>query len=54
MLTGITSWGSAQCSSKSTPGVFTEIGNSKIHSFITKHLDTTSKYKVNTLKKYNF
>ena len=44
MLAGITSWGHAQCSQKSAPGVFTEIGNSKIHSFIMKHRDATSKY----------
>ena len=46
ILTGITSWGSSGCSQESTPSVFTEIGNAKIHSFIMEHLDKTSKVRV--------
>ena len=43
MLTGITSWGHSDCSYRGAPAVYTEIGNSKIHSFIMEHLDKTSK-----------
>ena len=43
MLTGITSWGHSDCSYRGAPAVYTEIGNSKIHSFIMENLDKTSK-----------
>ena len=54
MLAGITSWGHAQCSPQNAPGVFTEIGNAKIHSFIVKNLDATSKYGGITAQAWSF